>query len=548
MKILLTALSAKHIHKTLAPWCIKSYCDSIINNVEIAVEEYTINDELINITNSIYKKNPDVIGLSCYIWNIEYVTKLAEVIKKFLPYVTIIIGGPEVSFAESIEEYPFADYVIKGAGEEAFADLIISLQNDTVPKERLIKSKCTKSFADYPSPFTKEYFDSFAKWKMNDISNQLVYYESSRGCPFSCAYCLSSITLGVQFLPLERVKKELNMFVSAGALCVKFVDRTFNADKKRAKEILKYILKMNTNCTFHFEVAADLFDDEMLEIIAKMPVNRVQFEIGIQSTNDETLKQVQRKTNLDKVLKNVKRLVEMNNCHVHVDLIAGLPFEDMASFSKAIDACLAVKPHMLQLGFLKLLKGSALRKNSNNWQLNYNPFPPYQIISTHKMSTDEIINLQLIETVIDKFYNSGMYINTLTYAIENLFDTWYELFSKLSFYCANKNIKMSLKNSYTLLMIFLYDYASKETVWHYIKLDCLTFDFKTQLPDDIKQERNKEAESVFIHKHKGEYRKVRAEYFPFDNKTRLFIYEEKDAITKKYKNIELSEEELYINK
>lgn len=546
MKVLLTALSAKHIHKALAPWCLKAYCDNILSDVKVVVQEHTINDHINEIAQAIYTENPDVVGFSCYIWNIEQVEKLAALVKIYLPKCTIVCGGPEVSFASNTLEYPWADYIIEGAGEVSFAQLILKLKQGNMPKGKILPQLCSMSFDKFPSPFTREYFESFAEGKMGSIENQLVYYESSRGCPFSCGYCLSSVTDGVQYLPLERVKQELRLLVEKGAACIKFVDRTFNAKKQRAKEILLFISALNTSCTFHFEVAADLFDDEMLSIIEKMPTERTQFEIGIQSTNLKTLEQVQRKTNLEKVFNNIKALTGMGNCHVHIDLIAGLPFDTINTFAKAIDACYGLNAHMLQLGFLKLLKGSALREQAQRWAFVYDPFPPYEIIKNHVLSVEEIMHLQQIERVIDKFYNTGMYKHTISFAVGRLFNSPYQFFSELADFCKGRQIKQSLKNSYAFLAEFLLPYGRREEILHYIKLDCLTFDFKTQLPEIIPQKRARQAEAEFKYDNKGKFKKIRAEYFPFDEKTRIFIYDEKHLISKMYPHIIVPNEEAII--
>lgn len=543
MDVLLTALSAKNIHKTLAPWCLKAYADVHNPQSNVFIQEHTINEDLADIADEIYAAHPDVIGFSCYIWNIEQVLKLSHMIKQYLPNCVIILGGPEVSFTKEKEEYPYADYILQGAGEETFSALLSQLEKGEKTEQRIMHTVCNSSFALFPSPFTEAYFSSFATGKMASIQNQLVYYESSRGCPFSCGYCLSSVTKGVQFLPIDRVKKELALFVFHGAKCVKFVDRTFNADKKRAKEILRYIAGLETTCTFHFEVAADLFDEEMLQIIAKMPIERVQFEIGIQSIHEETLKHVQRKTDLELVYANIQQLLEKQNCHVHVDLIAGLPCDSLETFAQAINFCFALKPHMLQLGFLKLLKGSQLRTDSEKWDYVYNPYPPYQIFKSNAMSFETIILLKEIEKVVEKFYNSGMFIHSVTYAAETLFTSAYHFFFELALYCTGKNVKLSLKNAYTLLMEFLLAYGKEEDVKHYIKLDALTFDYKGILPDAIAEHREKAWETTYKRQSDKKVNKIRIEYFPFDEQTRLFIYDVKNPISKAFSVRILQQEE-----
>lgn len=541
IKALLVTINAKNIHKALAPWCIKAYCGQYATGCEIAVQESNINEPAGDIIGSIYEALPDIIGLSAYIWNVELVIKIAGTIKKLLPSSIIVLGGPEVSFEESLDAFSFADYIIQGPGEVAFGELIESLATGKACSKRLITGS-SKMFCDFASPFTQEYFASFKTDRMASIENQLIYYESSRGCPFKCAYCLSSATQGAQYLPLERVKAELDLLLSHGAKCIKFVDRTFNADKNRAAEILEYIANLKTDCTFHFEAAADLFEMDLLHIISAMPLNRVQFEIGIQSVNPQTLSAVARKTQTKKALSNIRQLIAMKNCHIHVDLIAGLPFETVETFAEAVNQCLATRPHMLQLGFLKMLKGSAIRNQSAKYDYLYTEYAPYEMLRSNTMSAGDLFMLKGVERVIDKFYNSGMFINSLQYAAEKLFDTEFELYKKLNDYCVDiVNIKVSLKNSYTILLGFLQFYGPKDEAEHYIKLDCLTFDVKGLLPDGISRCRDKDTEGQFRSRPEYKAINIRVEDFKYDNKKRLFVYDIKHPVSKAFRVMELQE-------
>lgn len=539
IKVLIVSIAAKNIHKALAPWCLKGYADQYASDCDILIQESNVNENIGDVIAGIYGQSPDIIGLSAYIWNIEHVIKIAGTVKKLLPSCMIVLGGPEVSFDDSLGAYPYADYVIQGVGEVAFAELINSIIAGNAPDNRIITGS-SRSFCDFPSPFTPAYFSSFESDRMTSIKNQLIYYESSRGCPYNCAYCLSCATQGVHYLPLERVKAELNLLLSHGAKCIKFVDRTFNADKDRAAEILEYISNLKTDCTFHFEAAADLFDNRLLAIIAVMPVNRIQFEIGVQSVNPQTLSAVARKTDIEKALSNIRQLTAINNCHIHVDLIAGLPFETTETFADALNQCLATRPHMLQLGFLKMLKGSALREKVADYDYLYCEYAPYEVLKSNAMSAGDLLMLKGVERVIDKFYNSGMFVNSLQYAAEKLFDTAFELYKKLSDYCTDiVNIKVSLKNSYTILLSFLLLYGPKDEAEHYIKLDCLTFDAKGLLPDGIPRCRDKDKEVQL--KSKPEYKdiNIRVEYFCDDNKKRLFVYDNKNPISRAYTVFEI---------
>jgi len=530
MKIEIVSINAKNIHKALAPWCLKSYCENL-RLFDVGVTEVNINDNVNEIVAKIYKHKPDVAAFSCYIWNIDYVSKIGGMIKKLLPDIKIILGGPEVSFEKDFSSFLFADYIIRGPGEKAFFKLIRNIQNNTA-SEKIIDGQL-EDFNNFPTPFTSEYFESFKTNQIPAIENQLVYYESSRGCPFCCSYCLSSAIKGAYYLSFERVKKNLSLLLSKGAKCIKFVDRTFNSDNKRAKEILKFIKSLETGCTFHFEAAADLFDDETLNIIQLMPAGRVQFEIGVQSINKETLKAIDRKTDIALALKNIAKLSSFQNCHIHVDLIAGLPFETMPSFSKAIDKCIECKPHTLQLGFLKMLKGTKIRAK-NNFGAVFSEFAPYEVYKTNTMSYDDIIKLKKIEGMIERFYNSGMFESTLNYAFK-LFKKPHVFFEKFSNFCSadNFNYKVSVKDAYMILLDFLLQYGSKKEIEHYIKLDCLSFDSKGLLPDSIASVRNKQAEL----KYRKQFKKItnfRIEYFEFENKHKLFIYDKKDVITGKF--------------
>lgn len=528
MNVLLIALNARNIHKAPALWCLKAYCEKENPDVGVRLLEYSMNEPPGHLIGEIFRHGGDVIAFSCYIWNIELVRKIAPEIKKLLPASRIVLGGPEVSFESDFSAFPFADFILKGAGEESFSALVKAIANETAGERRLMDSIQTQPFAGYPSPYTEDYFRSFS----NDmpISQMLIYYESTRGCPFSCAYCLSSVTEGVSSLPLERVFSDLRLLVAKGAQCVKFVDRTFNANKARAAAIFAFLADLDTNCVFHFEVAADLFNESLLAAIAALPKGRAQFEIGIQSTNEQTLCAVSRKTDIDKALKNIHRLVAPKNCHVHVDLIAGLPYDTVATFAQAFDACFSVRPHMLQLGFLKMLKGSKLREESEAYRYLYQDFAPYEVLKSNTMGPNELLFLKEVEDVFEKFYNTGMFQHTVDFAVSQLFETPFALFSALAEFCRGKNIRRSLKNSYALLLEFLAGYTDFAAAAHYIKIDCLTFDPKGMLPDAIVQNRRKDLEKELRHA-KG-LQNIRMEYFEYDDTLRAFVYDEKDVITK----------------
>lgn len=626
VKVTIVSISAKNIHKSLAAWCLKSYCNSKgLENIEIY--ESNINVSINEIVAAIITTEAAVIAFSCYIWNIEYITKIAGIIRKLLSKVTIILGGPEVSFEYDLSSFPFADYIITGAGEQAFYDLIVHLHksndnpdfkelNSDITNFKNIKVNCdnkilnkndfngnkkeindslsnaakvktieinhnissTKNsltdsktderdninddnkniskynlsgeidnriikgyiseFSSYPSAFTNDYFNSFIFNQIPAIGSQLIYYESSRGCPFSCSYCLSSATEGIQYLPLDRVQNDILLLIKHGAKCIKFVDRTFNANK-HVKDILQFIYELNTDCTFHFEAAADLFNKDLLQIISLMPIGRVQFEIGIQSTNEKTLNAVNRKTNIDAALNNIAKLVCLNNCHIHLDLIAGLPYDNIETFISAINQCINCKPQMLQLGFLKMLKGTKLRRDSNLFGAVYADFPPYEVYKTNSLSCEEISQLKKVEQIIDRFYNSGAFTSTVNFAISKLFSSPYSFFISLCNYCEKAIVsRISLKNAYNLLYNFLLPYGSKQEIEHHIKLDCFSTDKNGLLPDGINSVRNKQAELIFKSKSNKNVN-IRIEFFEYENKHKLFNYDKKDVISNRYAAVDL---------
>ncbi|MCL2556445.1 MAG: B12-binding domain-containing radical SAM protein [Firmicutes bacterium] len=521
MKKLFVAINAKNIHKAIAPWSIKAYCED--NGIkDFLVLETNINDATFEIASKILLEEPSILMFSCYIWNIELIQKTAVLIKELLPEVIIILGGPEVSFEEELPEY--TDYLIRGAGEIALCELIKKLEKGDIVKDKII-SGCNNDFNDFPSFLTNEYFESFSGNQIPFIDKQLIYYESSRGCPFSCSYCISSTDDKLFFLNLDRVKNELKLLINKGAKIIKFVDRTFNANKDRTKEILKFIYSLDTETTFHFECAADLFDNEMLKIIKKMPAKRVQFEIGIQTTNEKTIQSIGRYTNINLALKNIKMISSFNNTHTHVDLIIGLPYETMDSFINGFNACLNASPHNLQLGFLKMLKGTRIRAQ-NDFGAVFAAFPPYQVYKTNTLSHIDLLKLKKIEILVEKFYNSGVFINSLNYGF-SLFSAPYSFFESFANFIfsdsVHSNFKASIKNSYTILLDFLIISGQKNASEHYIKLDCLTYDSRGLLPDKITSKRDKQKEIDYkrINNTKDN---IRIEYFEYDKKYRIFNY------------------------
>lgn len=517
---LLVSISSKNIHKALSVWCLKAQ----ITDRAFSVYETDINQNFFEILNEIYSRKPKVIAFSCYIWNISLIKRLTIELKKLLPDTVIVAGGPEVNYNEIV--LPF-DALIVGR-EGSFLSFLKNYENNPGNlKERYFDEYI--DFCNLSSPFTEEYFDSFNNEKIDSISNRLVYYESSRGCPFNCSYCLSSADEKTEFLPLERVFEELTLLINKGAKTIKFVDRTFNANIKRAIKILEFIKELETDCTFHFEIAGDIFSEELFNIIKDMPKCRIQFEIGIQTVTEKALNIANRKTNIELLFNNIKKLISFNNCHVHIDLIAGLPFDSFEGILKSLDFCFSTNAHMIQLGFLKLLKGSLLYKNTYNTK--FLDEPPYEIISSPFFSFDELMILRQYDKLIDKFYNSGLYKNSFKYGL-TLFENPSKMIIALSeFFDDIALSSLSQKDGYIKLCEFLTKYGNNEAAKHFIKLDALSFNPKAKR---MGFSENKDNELEKLYKEKLGSKNILAEYFEFDKKTRVFDYETKDPLSKSY--------------
>lgn len=450
MKALFVAINAKYVHTNIAVRYLNHYCNHA--GIECDFCEFTINEPKDNILEKLYMSDCDVYGFSCYIWNIGTVLEICRNLKQLKPCCKIFLGGPEVSFDadELLKGNDSIDYVICGEGEIAVAELLKNIPD----KKCVIQGTQLKSLNDLPFPYSD-----------NDLKNvvkgeKLVYYETSRGCPFNCAYCLSSVDCGVRFLSIDRVKTELKHFVDAGVMTVKFVDRTFNADKSRAIEIWEYILSLPGDTCFHFEIGADLLDDRAIEVLKKAPRDKFQFEIGVQSTNTQTIAEISRTMNFNTLSRNVKELKEKTNVSLHLDLIAGLPYEDYNSFKNSFNDVYNLSPDVLQLGFLKLLKGSQLRKNINKYGIVFNAYAPYNVFSSSWLSYEEIIKLKAVEDVLERYFNSGRFVQTLSVAAQ-LFDTPFDFYYRLSEFWGAKGLIGQGVKRITLYQL-LYDFLCKE--------------------------------------------------------------------------------------
>lgn len=461
MKILLAACNAKYIHSNLAVYNLRAYAEDYRKN--IVLKEYTINQQKDEILRDIYLEKPDVICFSCYIWNISFVKEIAEDLKKILPDSVFWAGGPEVSFdaEDFLKKNPGFFGVMVGEGEETFRELCRFYVDKKGSLEEIpgIAFGCGEKIRHNG---WREIMDlsnvPFAYEDMEDFRNKIVYYESSRGCPFSCSYCLSSVDKKLRFRNLDLVKKELQFFIDRKVPQVKFVDRTFNCKHSHAMEIWKYILEHDNGITnFHFEISADLLKEEELSLMEKMRPGLIQLEIGVQSTNPETIKVIRRTMDFKKLSEIVDRIHCFENIHQHLDLIAGLPYENYESFRNSFNQVYALKPEQLQLGFLKVLKGSLMKEMAEEYGIIHKEKEPYEVLSTKWLSYGEILKLKTVESMVEVYYNSGQFQNILNY-MESFFEDAFSLYEELGKFYEEKgyhSISHSRMRRYEILLEFL---------------------------------------------------------------------------------------------
>jgi len=466
MKILLTALNAKYIHSNPAIYSLRAYAGKALQeHVEIA--EYTINNQLGEILADIYVKKPDVIAFSCYIWNWNMIQDIITELPKVLPNCPIWLGGPEVSYdaLQILEKYPQITGIMIGEGEETFKELAecyvnhnegsasgdaktlkeipgLALPSGYTPirpltdldKIPFLYGECAEGSSCDLETQERNNDSCNSKDGLEPFKNRIIYYESSRGCPYSCSYCLSSIDKSVRFRNIDIVKKELQFFLDKKIPQVKFVDRTFNCKHEHAMAIWQFIYDNDNGVTnFHFEVSADILNEDELNLLNKMRPGLVQLEIGVQSTNEATIKEIKRVMDVDKLERIVSRIHEGQNIHAHLDLIAGLPFEDYESFKKSFDRVYAMKPEQLQLGFLKVLKGSYMHDMVEKYKLEYLSKPPYEVLSTAWLSYAEVLRLKQIEEMVEIYYNSNQFTRTLPVLLKN-FEGPFAMFEALADY------------------------------------------------------------------------------------------------------------------
>ena len=501
-KIVLAGINSQYVHLNLAVRYLKKYVEAN-SDLKIEIYETNINNQVFNIIKDIYELNPDKIIFSTYIWNKEYIVEIVKELKKVLPNVEIILGGPEVSYKweKFMANMPEVDALLLGEGENVLLNFltkeedkvlgVVSRKNDEIVFNGI--EPIIENLDIVPFPYED--------WELED-KTKIFYYESSRGCPFSCSYCLSSIDKTVRYYSLDRVKKDLKRFLDSPIKLLKFVDRTFNLRKERYMEIWKFLLEnYREGITFHFEINANIFDDETLDFLEKVPKGYFQFEIGVQSINPETMVAIKRNNILDKLAHNVRRI--SRNIHLHLDLIAGLPYETYDIFKNSFNYVYNLKPEMIQLGFLKLLKGTQMYDEVEKYQYKYYSRPPYEVFSNKFISFGELVKLKNLEKMLDYYYNSEKFRYTCDFVINNNFDTPFAFFEKIADYYDKKGyLKISHKE--VALFNILYDFYMENNLKdldifvEFLKYDYLALGKPGSYPEWLKSNKDSELHNQLI--------------------------------------------------
>lgn len=464
MKILLVACNAKYIHSNLAVYDLQAYASDYADH--IVLKEYTINQQKDDIMRDIYLEHPDVVCVSCYIWNLSFVKELMADLIKILPGADFWAGGPEVSYdAEKfLTENSEFKGVMVGEGEETFKELAGYYVEKNPQNLKDMTGICYRDGDQIIHNGWRQIMDlssiPFIYKDLSEFKNRIIYYESSRGCPFSCSYCLSSIDKKLRFRDTETVKKELQFFIDNKVPQVKFVDRTFNCKHDHAMAIWKYINEHDNGVTnFHFEISADLLREEELQEMSTMRPGLIQLEIGVQSTNPDTIKAIHRTMDFEKLKGIVDRIHSFGNIHQHLDLIAGLPYEDYDSFRHSFNDVYVLKPQQLQLGFLKVLKGSHMMEMCREYGIVYKTQEPYEVLSTKWLDYDHVLKLKTVENMVEVYYNSGQFQNTLEY-LENFFQDAFSIYERLGSFYMEKgygDVSHTRMRRYEILLEFLED-------------------------------------------------------------------------------------------
>ncbi len=489
MKLVIGCLNSKYVHMSSAPWCLAAGIDAFLKSqIDYEIVEGTINCNLDDYCQKIIEKCPDIVSFCTYIWNVCQTLYVCQKIKAALP-CTIVLGGPEVAYRrrDVLQRYPFIDYVLAGEGEFVFPEFLDAADKRTVSGlcyrdgDEIFENpeKCFDSTP--PSPFTDKYFKA--------LSGRICYIESSRGCPFRCAFCLSGRLSGVRFFDLTQIKHDLLKLANSGTQTTKFVDRTFNANERHANEILEFILQnygssIPKSVCFHFEIAGDILRKSTLDILKNMPKGAVQLEIGMQSFNEQTLCAINRKTDTKKLIENIKTLLSFNNMHIHIDLIAGLTGEDIKSFENSFNIGFNLNAHMLQMGFLKLLYGADMREMANDYPCEFSDTPPYEVIATPWLTRAEIIALKSTEDALDRMYNSGRFLFTIEYLQEATGLTPFKLFFEIG--NAIDGSKKSLSDYAVLIFEYFKNRVDTELLREKLVCDLLSCASALQIPKALK--------------------------------------------------------------
>ena len=553
LKILLAACNAKYIHSNLAVYNLKSCSGEYSHNV--VIKEYTINQIQDDILKDIYLEQPDVICFSCYIWNISFVKELVPDLKKILPHVDFWAGGPEVSYdaVEFLKKNPAFFGVMVGEGEETFHELAgyyIERKPENLKEIRGVAFHDETKVPDIAHTGWRELMDlskvPFAYSNLTEFKNRIIYYESSRGCPFSCSYCLSSIDKKLRFRDIELVKKELQFFIDNKVPQVKFVDRTFNCKHDHAMAIWRYITEHDNGITnFHFEISADLLREEELALMKTMRPGLIQLEIGVQSTNPQTIKAIRRTMDFEKLKGIVDQIHSFGNIHQHLDLIAGLPYEGYESFHKSFCDVYALRPEQFQLGFLKVLKGSHMMEMTGEYQILYKDREPYEVLSTTWLTYGEILGLKMVESMVEVYYNSGQFKHTLVF-LEQYFDDPFRMYEALGRFYEKKGyseISHSRMRRYEILMEFA---GEQKEIPLEVLSDVMLLDL--YLRENLKSRPSFASDQKPYERLIWDYRKVEKipktahiEVFR-DGKTILFDYTDRDPLTNNARLTDITDE------
>lgn len=510
MKILLTALNSKFVHSNLAVRYLKAFTKDM--NYQCKIREFSINDREEKILEEIIKERPNVVAFSTYIWNIEMIRRLSNLIKLVDESIEIVYGGPEVSYdSQNILKELNGEYIIEGEGEKTYREFVEYKlgERDIKSIRGLYYKENGEVYSNGKRPLMNMNEIVFPYEEDENLDNKIVYYEASRGCPFNCKYCLSSTTHGVRFLDVERVKKELKYFIDKEVRLVKFVDRTFNCNHKFTMAIWEFLINQETKTQFHFEISADILKEAELELLRKEPKDRFQFEVGVQTTNDEVLNKINRFVNFSDIKEKVDELLKIRNIKQHLDLIAGLPGEDYNSFKKSFNDVYSIAPEEIQLGFLKLLRGSSMREEAQEYGMKYSPYPPYEILKTKDISYEELIKLKKVEEMVDKYYNSQKFNNIIKYFV-NKFDTPFDFYYELGDYFDKKGyFNRNIGNSeyYRVFLDFNMEILKEDNfiLKEILRYDYLNFNKKRGIPDFLGRGIDKKEEEEIKGKLREEY-------------------------------------------